>query len=133
MPLEVLEQLSANTKLYKVILENYPSLLSCRSSSDNRLHKLHDIAESDPTRVPVTVSMKLKKNAVKVEENNEKSPTQQRSKRLVHQVHFNNRLQISNSFFNTVLFLAISSHTQKRTANPREKIIFGSRCIKGTT
>ncbi|KZC11585.1 Monocarboxylate transporter 14 [Dufourea novaeangliae] len=34
VPVEVLELLSSNPRLYKVILENYPNLLSCRSCSD---------------------------------------------------------------------------------------------------
>ncbi|GJQ72426.1 hypothetical protein Trydic_g3503 [Trypoxylus dichotomus] len=81
VPLEVLQQLSSNTKLYNVILENYPSLLACRSTSDNRLNKLHNISEDDPLRVPVTVSMKIKKDNPKEEEQNPK----QRTKKLVHQ------------------------------------------------
>lgn len=58
MPLEVLESLSSNTKLYNVILENYPSILSCRSYSENKLNKL-PISKA-VVRVPVTMSMKLK-------------------------------------------------------------------------
>ncbi|KAG5876022.1 hypothetical protein JTB14_009811 [Gonioctena quinquepunctata] len=60
VPIEVLEQLSSNKKLYKIILENYPSLLLCRSTSDTGLNKLVE----DGTlieRVPVTVCMKLKR------------------------------------------------------------------------
>lgn len=37
MPLEVLESLLCNSRLYSVILENYPSLLLCRSMSDKQL------------------------------------------------------------------------------------------------
>ncbi|KAI4456619.1 monocarboxylate transporter [Holotrichia oblita] len=110
VPLEVLRQLSANTKLYNVILENYPSLLSCRSTSDNRLNKLHNAIEADPTRVPVTVSMKIKKNEHKEdhkeerkgdhkeerkeelkeerkeEHKDEEIATNKRTRKLVHQV-----------------------------------------------
>lgn len=39
MPVEVLELLASNPRLYKVILENYPNLLSCRSYSDKKLHE----------------------------------------------------------------------------------------------
>lgn len=60
VPLEVIEQLSSNNKLYKVILENYPSLLACRSTSDKQLNKILEVNENT-TRVPVTFSMKLKK------------------------------------------------------------------------
>lgn len=58
--MEVLECLSANKKVYNVILENYPSLLICRSTSDKGLNKLAEDALAT-TRVPVTMSMKIKK------------------------------------------------------------------------
>lgn len=61
MPLEVLEQLSANKKLYNVILENYPSLLLCRSTSDKGLNKIVEDATAITARIPVRMSMKLKK------------------------------------------------------------------------
>lgn len=54
--------LSENKRLYNIILENYPSLLSCRSTSDKHLNNIID--ENIATvRMPVTVSMKLKKTA----------------------------------------------------------------------
>ncbi|XP_067005965.2 monocarboxylate transporter 14 [Anabrus simplex] len=59
VPLEVLETLSSNKKLFNVILENYPSLLLCRSLSDNG--KINAIpSDYVQTRVPVTMSMRLK-------------------------------------------------------------------------
>lgn len=58
VPLEVLESLSSNKRLFNVVLENYPSLLLCRSSSLNTLNK--SPVESVPARVPVTMSMRLK-------------------------------------------------------------------------
>lgn len=53
VPLEVLESLSSNKRVYNLILENYPSLLMCRSLSDNG--KLNTIPENSvlPARVPV--------------------------------------------------------------------------------
>ncbi|XP_023024407.2 monocarboxylate transporter 9 [Leptinotarsa decemlineata] len=60
VPIEVLEQLSSNKKLYNIILENYPSLLLCRSTSDTGLNKLIEDG-SIIERVPVRVCMKLKK------------------------------------------------------------------------
>ncbi|CAG9767258.1 unnamed protein product [Ceutorhynchus assimilis] len=59
VPFEVLELLSRNKKLYHVIIQNYPSLLLSRSSSiDNALNRV----KNEPIdRVPVTFSMKLKK------------------------------------------------------------------------
>lgn len=60
MPLEVLESLSSNKRLFNVVLENYPSLLLCRSSSLNNLNKSPVESGSGPTRVPVTMSMRLK-------------------------------------------------------------------------
>lgn len=59
VPLEVLESLSANKRLYNVILENYPSLLSCRSLSENQLQILPQVST---TRVPVTMSMRVKRS-----------------------------------------------------------------------
>ncbi|KAE8737829.1 hypothetical protein FOCC_FOCC016703 [Frankliniella occidentalis] len=58
VPLEVLESLSSNKRLFNVVLENYPSLLLCRSTSLNTLNK--SPVESVPARVPVTMSMRLK-------------------------------------------------------------------------
>lgn len=63
VPLEVLEQLSENKNIYKVILENYPSLLSCRSTSlKNLSHVVDDDSPVTATRIPVTMSMKIKKS-----------------------------------------------------------------------
>ncbi|KAF5289772.1 hypothetical protein FQA39_LY03689 [Lamprigera yunnana] len=61
VPLEVLEQLSANKRLYNVILENYPTLLSCRSTSDKGLNKIQEEVGAITARVPVRMSMKLKR------------------------------------------------------------------------
>ncbi|CAH0384614.1 unnamed protein product [Bemisia tabaci] len=59
VPLEVLETLSENKRVFKVILENYPSLLQCRSLSDHeQLHQAHTTATR--VAVPVTMSMRLK-------------------------------------------------------------------------
>lgn len=59
VPLEVLQQLSSNPKIFNVILENYPSLLTCRSMSDNG--KLNQIPPDVATkRIPLTMSMRLK-------------------------------------------------------------------------
>ncbi|KAJ4444017.1 hypothetical protein ANN_05806 [Periplaneta americana] len=56
VPLEVLESLRANKRMYNVILENYPSLLLCRSISDHG--KLNSIINDNfvipAARVPVT-------------------------------------------------------------------------------
>ncbi|XP_057661195.1 monocarboxylate transporter 12-like [Diorhabda carinulata] len=60
VPIEVLEQLSSNKKLYNVILENFPSLLLTRSTSDKGLNKLAEDA-SLIERVPITMCMTLKK------------------------------------------------------------------------
>ncbi|XP_011499953.1 PREDICTED: uncharacterized protein LOC105363842 isoform X2 [Ceratosolen solmsi marchali] len=56
VPLEVLESLSSNSRLYNVILENYPSLLLCRSASDKKL----DESNGDVNKSGVTMSMRLK-------------------------------------------------------------------------
>ncbi|KAF5282491.1 hypothetical protein FQR65_LT14261 [Abscondita terminalis] len=61
VPLEVLEQLSANKRLYNVILENYPTLLSCRSTSEKGLNNTREDATAITARLPVRMSMKLKK------------------------------------------------------------------------
>lgn len=60
MPIEVLELLSRNKKLYNVIIQNYPSLLSSRSSSLDNILSTTNQSES-PKRVPVTFNMKLRK------------------------------------------------------------------------
>ncbi|KAG5347233.1 MOT14 protein, partial [Acromyrmex charruanus] len=58
VPLEVLELLLSNSRLYTVILENYPSLLLCRSLSDKQLQ---DSTGEICNRSGVTMSMRLKR------------------------------------------------------------------------
>ncbi|XP_012284361.1 uncharacterized protein LOC105701830 isoform X2 [Orussus abietinus] len=58
VPLEVLESLSANSRLYHVILENYPSLLLCRSSSDKKLED--SVGGEVCNKSGVTMSMRIK-------------------------------------------------------------------------
>jgi len=55
VPLEVLELLLSNSRLYTVILENYPSLLR-RSSSDKQLQ---DSTGEICNKSGVTMSMRL--------------------------------------------------------------------------
>ncbi|XP_054006495.1 uncharacterized protein LOC128891201 [Hylaeus anthracinus] len=57
VPVEVLELLASNPRLYKVILENYPNLLACRSYSDKNLH---DSAGEIGNKSVVTMSMRIK-------------------------------------------------------------------------
>nr|XP_012137804.1 PREDICTED: uncharacterized protein LOC100881636 [Megachile rotundata]XP_012137805.1 PREDICTED: uncharacterized protein LOC100881636 [Megachile rotundata] len=57
VPVEVLEQLATNPRLCKVILENYPNLLSCRSYSDK---KLQDSVGEVGNKSVVTMSMRIK-------------------------------------------------------------------------
>ncbi|KAG5889291.1 hypothetical protein JTB14_031938 [Gonioctena quinquepunctata] len=59
VPLEVLKQLSENKQIYNIILENYPNLLSCKSSSERSLNKLAH--NTHTSRIPVQLSMKLEK------------------------------------------------------------------------
>ncbi|KAG5309786.1 MOT14 protein, partial [Acromyrmex insinuator] len=58
VPLEVLELLLSNSRLYTVILENYPSLLLCRSLSDKQLQ---DSTGEICNRSGITMSMRLKR------------------------------------------------------------------------
>ncbi|XP_043529216.1 uncharacterized protein LOC122538839 [Frieseomelitta varia] len=58
VPVEVLESLSSNPRLYKVILENYPNLLSCRSCSDKMLQD--STAAEVGNKSVVTMSMRIK-------------------------------------------------------------------------
>ncbi|KAK0168228.1 hypothetical protein PV327_002053 [Microctonus hyperodae] len=58
VPLEVLESLSANSRLYNVILENYPTLLLCRSISDKKLDESPTGETTNKTGV--TMSMRIK-------------------------------------------------------------------------
>jgi len=56
VPLEVLELLLSNSRLYTVILENYPSLLLRRSLSDKQLQ---DSTGEICNKSGVTMSMRL--------------------------------------------------------------------------
>ncbi|XP_053607101.1 uncharacterized protein LOC128673357 [Plodia interpunctella] len=58
LPVEVLEQLSSNKRLYNIVLQNYPSLLALRSNSEQKL-PIEPVSEAAKTK-PVTMSMKLK-------------------------------------------------------------------------
>ncbi|XP_011703797.1 PREDICTED: uncharacterized protein LOC105459452 isoform X2 [Wasmannia auropunctata] len=58
VPLEVLELFLSNSRLYTVILENYPSLLLCRSLSDKQLQ---DSTGEICNKSGVTMSMRLKR------------------------------------------------------------------------
>lgn len=62
MPLEVLKKLSQNKQIYNVILENYPNLLSCKSSSDTGLNQLPAENTITSSRVPVKFQLKLRKH-----------------------------------------------------------------------
>jgi len=55
VPLEVLESLLCNSRLYTVILENYPSLVLCRSLSDKQLQDAGEVCNKSG----VTMSMRF--------------------------------------------------------------------------
>lgn len=59
VPAEVLDQLQSNKKLYNIILQNYPSLLALRSTSEQKLN----VEPTEPSKnKPIKMSMKLKLN-----------------------------------------------------------------------
>lgn len=59
MPAEVLDQLISNKKLYNIILQNYPSLLALRSTSEQKLN----VEPSGASKTkPIKMSVKLKLN-----------------------------------------------------------------------
>ncbi|XP_049869471.1 monocarboxylate transporter 3-like [Pectinophora gossypiella] len=60
VPAEVLEHLTANKRLYNIVLQNYPSLLALRSNSEKNLAT--EPSPEVPKGKPVTMSMKLKLN-----------------------------------------------------------------------
>ncbi|CAH1100778.1 unnamed protein product [Psylliodes chrysocephalus] len=60
VPLEVLKQLSQNKQIYSIIVDNYPNILSARSSSEQRLNAAN-APNHHTSRVPVRFFMKLKK------------------------------------------------------------------------
>lgn len=75
VPLEVLESLSANSRLYNVILENYPNLLKCRSLSDKLTDDSSVIDDYKKTGVTMTMRVKMadeKTNLHQIQDTNEK-------------------------------------------------------------
>lgn len=72
VPFEVLESLSSNKALFNLILENYPNLMLCRSSSVNHVNNIPsmgkdlDIRMSNgdhrPNIPPLVMKMKLKQS-----------------------------------------------------------------------
>ncbi|XP_076248340.1 uncharacterized protein LOC143188143 isoform X2 [Calliopsis andreniformis] len=89
VPMEVLELLSSNPRLYKVILENYPNVLACRSSSDK---KLQDSGVEGGNKSVVTMSMRIKQanNEPKVENSHATNNVQSRSNSVKN--HANKKL-----------------------------------------
>lgn len=82
VPVEVLEQLSGNKRLYNVILRNYPSLLLSRSNSDKAVNKE---GQETPDRQAVTLCMTLKKSEkppVKKQPSLSEDPTHLSSKKI---------------------------------------------------
>ncbi|KAI4503941.1 hypothetical protein M0802_001344 [Mischocyttarus mexicanus] len=76
VPLEVLESLSANSRLYNVILENYPNLLKCRSLSDKLADDTSVVDDYKKTGVTMTMRVKMaddKTNIHQLQETNEKT------------------------------------------------------------
>lgn len=68
MPAEVLDQLQSNKKLYNIILQNYPSLLALRSTSEQKLNV--EPIEGTKSK-PIKMSMKLKLNKKEKEKKKE--------------------------------------------------------------
>ncbi|KAE9543081.1 hypothetical protein AGLY_002992 [Aphis glycines] len=75
VPFEVLESLSTNKTLFNLILENYPNLLLCRSSSVNQVNNVSVSKDSSDTKTvnnkvgglrsdtpPLVMKMKLKQS-----------------------------------------------------------------------
>ncbi|XP_026729050.1 monocarboxylate transporter 3-like [Trichoplusia ni] len=60
VPAEVLDQLISNKKLYNIILQNYPSMLALRSTSEQKLDT--EPAATSKTNKPIKMSLKLKLN-----------------------------------------------------------------------
>lgn len=111
MPLEVLESLSSNKRVYDVILENYPSLLMCRSLSDNG--KLNTIPESSilPARIPVT-AIKTAKHST--------SPTQADTTHHQSEVHASTPL-LENHGQDEHRAIAIISRSPKSSVKKHDK------------
>lgn len=68
MPAEVLDQLQSNKKLYNIILQNYPSLLALRSTSEQKLNV--EPSEGSKSK-PIKMSMKFKLNKKEKEKKKE--------------------------------------------------------------
>ncbi|XP_072397348.1 monocarboxylate transporter 12-like isoform X1 [Diabrotica undecimpunctata] len=58
VPLEVLNRLSENKQMYKIILENYPNMVPSKSASNQDLH-LHENEYTSKARVPVKFSLQV--------------------------------------------------------------------------
>lgn len=67
LPLEVINRLSENKQLYKIILENYPNF-SKRSASNQDIH-VHELGIN--SRIPVKFSMRIKKTEFVIPEEDE--------------------------------------------------------------
>ncbi|XP_049803620.1 uncharacterized protein LOC126237506 isoform X1 [Schistocerca nitens] len=88
VPLEVLESLCTKRRVFSVIMENYPSLLSCRSMSDKGINKLPVTSHSVSHRIPVSMEVHIPKKeelipACEYEGNDAEKPTQQATSPLL--------------------------------------------------
>ncbi|KAJ8728393.1 hypothetical protein PYW08_016778 [Mythimna loreyi] len=68
VPAEVLDQLQSNKKLYNIILQNYPSLIALRATSEQKLNV--EPTEGSKSK-PIKMSMKLKLNKKEKEKKKE--------------------------------------------------------------
>ncbi|XP_013140344.1 PREDICTED: monocarboxylate transporter 14-like [Papilio polytes] len=59
VPVEVIEKLMTNKRLYNIILQNYPDLITRRRSEENLNIEGSEHDKNEPAQLPVTVTVKM--------------------------------------------------------------------------
>ncbi|KPJ11474.1 Monocarboxylate transporter 12 [Papilio machaon] len=79
VPVEVIEKLMSNKRLYNIILQNYPDLITRRRSEENLYIEGSELVKNEPAQLPVSVTIKMP-NKYESETNKEEKNTERKEK-----------------------------------------------------
>ncbi|XP_014363253.2 monocarboxylate transporter 14 [Papilio machaon] len=79
VPVEVIEKLMSNKRLYNIILQNYPDLITRRRSEENLYIEGSELVKNEPAQLPVSVTIKMP-NKYESEINKEEKNTERKEK-----------------------------------------------------
>ncbi|KPJ04472.1 Monocarboxylate transporter 12 [Papilio xuthus] len=95
VPVEVIEKLMSNKRLYNIILQNYPDLITRRRSEENLNLEVLELVKNEPAQLPVSVTIKMpNKNEL---ETNKDEKNKERKEKLKNQKSIDKDVNIENS------------------------------------